>query len=282
MTIQTTIGDARAPHTRRPPASGEGPAAQSPRLSAAWAVACERLAAARAAVTDLTATRAGAKAAVEAEAPAPEVLFNKTTGLPHECKDAFLKNERIPFETRARMLAAWEDWKPRVEAARARQGLEPDSGDDPALMEAWDALDDALSELLEQTPPDLNGLLLQVRASIELEFCNDGDDPDSEAMMCRMLSGGGDAKNAALLYRAALRLAGKDSPALAAIRFDPAAWVATFEAVPGATISSTGPAWTEALLKRIDWKEAPGHADWKRLAPWQQKAVRDYARARDR
>jgi hypothetical protein len=182
-------------------------------------------------------------------------------------------------------LADFENAKGAYQRLMADTGAS--AGDDGPVDLAHDAYFAAAIELLSQTPPDAAGLALQLRTAIDIGHVDYiGEDADDALTISRLITprvtpiDGG--RTVALVYRAALRLAGIETPALAAEPFDPQAWIDEFESVPGRVVSWEGVAFDEhaggpmtATNPPSDWS-----ASWHALRPWQRDLVREVAKER--
>jgi len=193
------------------------------------------------------------------EAPWPEILRH-ADGSVFNHEGEIKKSTDIPFEKKVEMLAALADFRPIRDAAEARLRLSEIGDEQEAL---WPAVHDAREAVMQAQPKTPAGLALQLRVLIA-EYLDRSDDSDERQLsaddptdISELLSRNdyGADRNIALLYQHALRLAGINSPALAAAAFDAEAWVAAFESLPGHAVAPRGPRYEESVAWGVPRRE---------------------------
>lgn len=220
--------------------------------------------------------------AAAAESPIPEALRDRdNTGflLSEKC----IEHARfMTFGQKADLLPILAAWKAKRAEAEARHGVDwVDDESDPADI-AHNARYDAALRFLAIPAPDPSGLVLQLRAAINVGHLDEKDeDADDELTISRLITPTetcfNDGRAMAMVYRSALRAAGVSSPALDAEPFDPDAWVIAFEeAHPGVEMTNQGVAWIEAPDGSLAPRE-PASSAYQSLRPWQKAMVRKVA-----
>lgn len=224
-----------------------------------------------------------ARAMIEERAPFPAALM--VSGNRYPTATIIKKSGDLTFDQKASMVAAFEEWHPRHEAAVAaaqasHNGWGSNEDEDERSDAILDIRDDAIEAVIEATPPDLDALLLQFKLSLHLHDATwASDDVDGPLFYSRLLDSSfhDGARGKLQLYRAALRLAGKhDHPALTAEPWYPAPWVEAFERNPGYEVHSRGVCFLQPAGDNSP-PAAEGRPLWDALAPWQKERVKDFA-----
>jgi hypothetical protein len=220
-----------------------------------------------------------ATAAVEAEAPVPPELRKGDAG--HYWRRTMIENsEELSFAEKVEKLAVFDAWKPLRDAAEARHR-------ERELDAAWEAINpqDAFVALHETPAPTAEALTEKVRIYIAEVLCTEQgmkvDDPDT---LSRLLSDP-DIEGAwgmVRVYQDLLRLT-HQSPELAnAQAYDPAPFVAAFEALPGHYFSPMmGPTYTDEAWPDRPTDDAVTITDPARLAAYaafRGRTANDYSR----
>jgi hypothetical protein len=279
----------RTPQVRKPPVVAHVPASRSrPDQNAAWTAALVAFEGARDAYAALELETDRRRDAMEADSPIPDTLIDRECG-GYLTTDYLIEHAGwLSFAEKVALVPILHEWQAQRAAARQRHGVVDylENGDDPS-DHAHDSYTAAVLDLLAQTPPDVGGLVVQLRAAINACHLYISEDADDEQTISRFITPAAtsldDGRDVALIYRAALRLAGVDTPAIHAEPFDARAWIADFETAPGRYIDG-GPVFREETGGPVTATNPPSDwsAPWYALRRWQQDLVVRTAEARNR
>jgi len=240
-----------------------------------FAAAFARVQEATAANVAATEAYQAADAAVDAEAPIPEILRISE----HQwffTEEAINREAGLSIDEKAQKLAALRAYLPARDAARQRHNYDAASAADD---DTCDAMRSAMYDALDVPVATLEELQQKFWIYLDL-FAADyqGETPDAPEMFSRMLSGPSDEAGLARLYQDVLRLTGASSAVLDAERFDARAWIEDVERLPGAVVDRCGVGVMEDHDGKVN-KEP--FARQRALLRWQRKLVLLAAEERD-
>jgi len=210
--------------------------------------------------------------------PTPDIL--KASNGEYLTESMIEEDRRLSFARKVEMINVFREWRPSRDAAVKALGCDGDP-----CEATFNTVFEAFEAIMAMTPPDLSGLLLQLRLLIErlhLEYTHEAavDVPTAQRLLDEPLN---DAGGLFAIYRNALGLAGIDDPVRHVRPFDAAAWVAAFEALPGHEVTGRGPAFIEdkgAFPNNDIHQTPPGLVMWKALNPWQKDKIKAFAKER--
>ena len=212
---------------------------------------------------------------VEATSPLPDVLKRKAGGA-FTSENAILTDGFLSFDKKVELVNAVRAWSPHRDAAMAEHRVEEHQD---AFDAALGVMDDAL-DLMAITPaPDMEALLLKVRTLIARRLVGyKGEHADDPTFASRLLTDPHHSAETVVLhiYRDLLRLMGRTSPILEAVRFDARAWIVEFERQPDCEVSTYGVGYYDETGRR-----PRDLSSWSALPKWQQHIVREAAKERE-
>ena len=212
--------------------------------------------------------------AVKSETPLPAELIIDG----REITTEYLLGELRPRDglNKTALLPIVRQWRKDRDAAAERHQLDAlEKAVDAAHRARWDAFE----KLAQTPPPNMAAMAYVLRELINLahaDFIDDhADNPDtiSRNLSVEYWDGG---RAPAILYLSAMRAAGLDTPAFAAERFDPRAWIEDFERLSGHRMTRMGPVFREPEAF-LGGGSPRGHARWQALRDWQKEAVKEIA-----
>jgi hypothetical protein len=211
---------------------------------AAFNAAYEAYRAARATHTEAHARFNAAWEQLNAEAPWPKEL-QQGDGDVWNFEVEITKSADLTFEKKVEMLEILRAFQPIRDAAHERLRLDQLAEAEEAL---WPPVHEAREAVMQVVPTTMPNVALKLRMMVE-EYLDREDSDDERRLdlddpldMSELLSRSDYTieRNLTLLYQQTAHLAGMRSPALSAAPFDPEAWVAAFETLPGHQVTPRG------------------------------------------
>lgn len=181
---------------------------------------------------------------LEAMAPWPDELHDKAGGGFFTFEGSIKEAAELTHDQKVAALAALAEYRPRRDAIEEQLQVDALSDADDVATDAYVA---ARQALIAAHAPDAAALAFQLRVAVEaivdLDEPNEAVSPDLEnpAHVEELISNYTlSAPFLISIYRNACALAGKPSATADVQAFDPAAWVARFEAYPGHSVTDAG------------------------------------------